>query len=204
MTIIIDYGVGNLYSLQCSFKAIGQEISVSSDPAQTMEATSLVLPGVGSFGDAAAKLRATGLGEVIVERAKKGVPLLGICLGMQLLFERSYEYGQHNGLGLLSGEIQPMKEFVDPSLKIPHIGWNDLEILRESEILTNTKHGDFVYFVHSFAAVNCDDTLIASVEYGARITACVGKGNVFGCQFHPEKSGKVGLNILRAFCMIGA
>ena len=204
MPTIIDYGVGNLYSLDCSFKAIGQDVCVSSDPSQISEAKSLILPGVGAFGDAAAKLRETGLGEVIIERVKKGVHLLGICLGMQLLFERSYEYGTHDGLGLLKGEVIPMEDFVEPSLKIPQMGWNDLDIKSDSPILKNTKQGDYVYFVHSFAATNCEDSLIATVDYGAQITACVGQGNVFGCQFHPEKSVEVGLDILRAFCEICA
>lgn len=200
MIAILDYGVGNLFSLKSSFGVIGAEALVTADPAEIRNADRLILPGVGAFADAAQKLRASGLDRVLTEEAVQGKPLLGICLGMQLLFERSFEYGEHEGLGLLKGEIRPIAEQIPQGLKIPQMGWNGLIIKRDSPLLRYTREGDFVYFVHSYSAVGCDDSLLAVTEYGAELTACVGKGNVFGCQFHPEKSGNVGLNILRAFC----
>ena len=200
MIAVLDYGVGNLFSLKSSFGVIGAEAVVTADPAVIRKADRLILPGVGAFADAAEKLRRSGLDRVLKEEAAKGKPLMGICLGMQLLFERSFEYGEHEGLGLLKGEIRPIAEQIPQGLKIPQMGWNGLIIKRESPLLRYTREGDFVYFVHSYSAVGCDDSLLAVTEYGAELTACVGKGNVFGCQFHPEKSGNVGLNILRAFC----
>ena len=200
MIAILDYGVGNLFSLKSSFSVIGAEAMVTADPAVIRKADRLILPGVGAFADAADKLRQSGLDRVLTEEAAKGKPLMGICLGMQLLFERSFEYGEHEGLGLLKGEIRPIAEQIPQGLKIPQMGWNGLIIKRGSPLLRYTREGDFVYFVHSYSAVGCDDSLLAVTEYGAELTACVGKGNVFGCQFHPEKSGNVGLNILRAFC----
>ena len=200
MIAVLDYGVGNLFSLKSSFGVIGAEAVVTADPAVIRKADRLILPGVGAFADAAEKLRRSGLDRVLKEEAAKGKPLMGICLGMQLLFERSFEYGEHEGLGLLRGEIRPIAEQIPQGLKIPQMGWNGLIIKRESPLLRYTREGDFVYFVHSYSAVGCDDSLLAVTEYGAELTACVGKGNVFGCQFHPEKSGNVGLNILRAFC----
>ena len=200
MIAVLDYGVGNLFSLKSSFGVIGAEAVVTADPALIRKADRLILPGVGAFADAAEKLRRSGLDRVLKEEAAKGKPLMGICLGMQLLFERSFEYGEHEGLGLLKGEIRPIAEQIPQGLKIPQMGWNGLIIKRESPLLRYTREGDFVYFVHSYSAVGCDDSLLAVTEYGAELTACVGKGNVFGCQFHPEKSGNVGLNILRAFC----
>ena len=200
MIAVLDYGVGNLFSLKSSFGVIGAEAVVTADPAVIRKADRLILPGVGAFADAAEKLRRSGLDWVLKEEAAQGKPLMGICLGMQLLFERSFEYGEHEGLGLLKGEIRPISEQIPQGLKIPQMGWNGLIIKRESPLLRYTREGDFVYFVHSYSAVGCDDSLLAVTEYGAELTACVGKGNVFGCQFHPEKSGNVGLNILRAFC----
>ena len=200
MIAILDYGVGNLFSLKSSFSVIGAEAMVTADPAVIRKADRLILPGVGAFADAAEKLRRSGLDRVLTEEAAKGKPLMGICLGMQLLFERSFEYGEHEGLGLLKGELRPIAEQIPQGLKIPQMGWNGLIIKRESPLLRYTREGDFVYFVHSYSAVGCDDSLLAVTEYGAELTACVGKGNVFGCQFHPEKSGNVELNILRAFC----
>ena len=200
MIAVLDYGVGNLFSLKSSFGVIGAEAVVTADPAVIRKADRLILPGVGAFADAAEKLRRSGLDRVLKEEAAKGKPLMGICLGMQLLFERSFEYGEHEGLGLLKGEIRPISEQIPQGLKIPQMGWNGLIIKRESPLLRYTREGDFVYFVHSYSAVGCDDSLLAVTEYGAELTACVGKGNVFGCQFHPEKSGNVGLNILWAFC----
>ncbi len=203
MVAIIDYGVGNLFSLQSSFAAIGAEAEVTADPDVIHRAERVILPGVGAFEDAARKLRETGLDRVVKAEAAAGKPLMGICLGMQMLFERSYEYGVHEGLGLLKGEIRPIAERIGKGLKIPQMGWNALRIRRQSPILKYTREGDYVYFVHSYSAVNCEDSLLADVEYGADVTACVGLGNVYGCQFHPEKSGSIGLRILRAFCEAG-
>ena len=200
MVAIIDYGVGNLFSLRSSFAAIGVEAEETSDPEVIRGADRVILPGVGAFGDAAEKLRQTGLDRVVREEAGRGKPLMGICLGMQLLFERSYEYGVHRGLGLLKGEIRPIAERIPENLKIPQMGWNALKIVKDSPLLKYTKDGEYVYFVHSYSAVECGDSLLASTEYGAELTACVGKGNVFGCQFHPEKSGNAGLKMLKAFC----
>ena len=198
---IIDYGVGNLFSLRSSFAAIGAECVVSSDPAVLNKADKLILPGVGAFGDAAEKLRASGLDEFVKAQAASGKPLMGICLGMQLLFEKSFEYGEHEGLGLLPGQIVPMADRLPVGLKIPHIGWNALHKTNPaSKLLKYVQEEDFVYFVHSYYAENCPDSLAATTEYGLTLTAAVEKGNIFGCQFHPEKSGGVGLSILRAFC----
>ena len=200
MIAIIDYGVGNLFSLKSSFAAIGQEAVVTADPAVIHAADRLILPGVGAFGDAAEKLRRTGLDTVIKEEVSSGKPMMGICLGMQLLFEKSYEYGEHEGLGLIKGSIRPISEVIDPSLKIPHIGWNPLIFKRECPLFRYIKEGDCVYFVHSYYAADCDDSVTAVAEYSAELTASVQSGNVYGCQFHPEKSGEVGLSILKAFC----
>ena len=200
MIAIIDYGVGNLYSLTSSFRFIGADVTVTSDVDVIRSADKLVLPGVGAFEDAREKLRASGLDKVIIEEAAKGKPVMGICLGMQMLFERSFEYGEHEGLGLLRGSVVGMQGRIPEELKIPHIGWNALHIRRSDPLLKYVNEGDCVYFVHSFYADGCEESLIASAEYGREITAAVAKGNVMGCQFHPEKSGKVGLSILRAFC----
>ncbi|MBQ9552325.1 MAG: imidazole glycerol phosphate synthase subunit HisH [Clostridia bacterium] len=200
MIAIVDYGVGNLFSLLCSLKSVGAEAVVTADADTLRQADKLILPGVGAFGDAAEKLRNSGLGSVICEEAKNGKDLMGICLGMQLLFEKSYEYGEHEGLGLLKGKIIGMEGAIPAGLKIPHIGWNALHFAKPSPLFRYIKENDCVYFVHSFYAVDCEESLIATAEYGKELTAAVQKGNVCGCQFHPEKSGKVGLNILRAFC----
>ena len=200
MVAIIDYGVGNLFSLQSSFAAISQEAVVTSDIEEIRRADRVILPGVGAFQDAAEKLRSSGMDRAVKEEAARGKPLLGICLGMQMLFERSYEYGVHEGLGLLKGEIRPIAERIPAGLKIPQMGWNSLRFVQESPLLKYSREGEYVYFVHSYSAVNCEDSLLAVTEYGADLTAAVGKGNVFGCQFHPEKSGDVGLRMLKAFC----
>ena len=199
MVGIIDYGVGNLFSLRSSFAAIGVEAFVSGDAAELAKADRLILPGVGAFGDAAEKLRATGLDAFVREQAAAGKPLMGICLGMQLLFERSYEYGDHEGLGLLKGQVVGMSGRLPEGLKIPHMGWNALKLTKAAKLL---EEGSYVYFVHSFYAENCEDSIAAVTDYGIPITAAVEKGNIFGCQFHPEKSGNVGLSILRAFCAL--
>ena len=201
MTAIVDYGVGNLFSLRCSFAAVGEEAIVSGDPAELRRAERLVLPGVGAFGDAAEKLRQTGLDRTLLEAATAGVPLLGICLGMQLLFDESLEYGRHPGLGLIPGTVRPIREVIPPDYKIPQIGWNALDFRGRSDpLFRRIQEGDFVYFVHSYYAADCGEHTIAVTDYGAPLTAAVRRGNVWGCQFHPEKSGAVGLNILRAFC----
>ena len=200
MIAIIDYGVGNLFSLCSSLARIGADAVVTADPETIRRADKLILPGVGAFADAAKKLRTTGLGDLVKEQAKAGKEIMGICLGMQLLFEKSYEFGEHAGLGLLKGSVVPMEGTILAQLKIPHIGWNALHFCRESKLLRYIKPGDFVYFVHSFYATDCDSSVIATAEYGKELTAAVQQGNVMGCQFHPEKSGSVGLAILRAFC----
>lgn len=200
MIAIIDYGVGNLFSLSSSFKALGFDTVVTGDEKVIRQADKLILPGVGAFEDAIAKLKSTGLDKVIIDEVSKGKKLLGICLGMQMLFEKSHEYGVHNGLGLLKGEVIPMENKIPKDLKIPHIGWNALKLIGSSPLFKYIKNGDHVYFVHSYYADNCDNSVIATTEYGKELTAAVAKDNIFGCQFHPEKSGEVGLNILKAFC----
>ena len=200
MTGIIDYGVGNLFSLCSSCKAIGEEAFVSGDASQLAKADRLILPGVGAFEDAARKLNDSGMAEFVRQQAASGKPLLGICLGMQLLLEKSYEYGCHQGLGLLKGQVVPMEGKLPANLKIPHMGWNALDVRRGT--LLEGLSGQYVYFVHSFFAENCEDSLSAVTEYGIPITAAVEKGNIFGCQFHPEKSGNVGLSILRKFAEV--
>ncbi len=205
MVAIVDYGVGNLFSLASSFRAVGAEVTVTADPDVIRAADRIILPGVGAFGDAADKLRDSGLDQVVIEQAQAGKPLLGICLGMQLLFDKSFEYGEHAGLGLIPGEIRPIADVIPADLKIPQIGWNALHFgKKKSQLFRYLKEGDFVYFVHSYYGANCAASVIATTEYGAELTAAVGRGNVFGCQFHPEKSGAVGLNILRAFCEMEA
>ena len=200
MIAIVDYGVGNLFSIRSSFGFIGADVTVTGDAAVIRSAEKIILPGVGAFGDAAEKLRDCGLDGVLREEAGRGKPLLGICLGMQLLFDRSFEYGEHEGLGLIRGSVVPMEGAIPKGLKIPQMGWNALSIKRESLLLRYVREGDCVYFVHSYYAAECDEAVIATTEYGLNITAAVAKDNVFGCQFHPEKSGNVGLGILRAFC----
>lgn len=200
MVAIIDYGVGNLFSLQSSFAVIGQEAAVTSDPAVIRAADRVLLPGVGAFRDAADKLRRSGLDAAVLEEARRGKPLLGVCLGMQLLFDRSYEYGEYEGLGLIRGSVRPIGDVIPPELKIPQIGWNALRFRRESPLFRRVHEGDCVYFVHSYYAADCDEAVLATTEYGAELTAAVASGSVYGCQFHPEKSGSVGLAILRSFC----
>ena len=199
MIAIIDYGVGNLFSLASSFSAIGAEAVVTADPAVIRAADRLILPGVGAFEDAARKLRESGMADLVKEEAARGKPIMGICLGMQMLFEKSFEYGEHEGLGLIKGAVRPIADVIPKDLKIPHIGWNALHFTRSHPLFKYLKEGNFVYFVHSFYA-DCTDAVIATSEYGAPLTAAVADKNVMGCQFHPEKSGDVGLSILRAFC----
>lgn len=202
MIAVIDYGVGNLFSLCRSLDAIGQEAVVSGDPAVLHQADRLILPGVGAFADAAEKLRQTGLDAVLQAEAARGKPLLGICLGMQLLFEESYEFGRCAGLGLIPGKVVPMEGVIPADYKIPHIGWNALLFPKGTRhpLLQSVQEGACVYFVHSFWADQCGDACIATTEYGAKLTAAVARGKVMGCQFHPEKSGEIGLSILKTFC----
>lgn len=199
MTGIVDYGVGNLFSLQSSFAAIGEEAFASGDISLLEKADRLILPGVGAFRDAAARLRESGLDVFVKRSAEKNIPLMGICLGMQLLFDRSYEYGEYEGLSLIPGEVIPMEGKISPDLKIPHIGWNPLIFKKQSSLFRYIKPGDCTYFVHSYYASGCEDYVTAAAEYGIELTAAVERENVYGCQFHPEKSGDVGLAILRAF-----
>ena len=198
MTVIIDYGVGNLFSLTSSLKVLGADVIVSGDKEVIRSADKIILPGVGAFGDASDKLFSSGLADIVIERANAGVPLLGICLGMQMLFDKSFEYGEHKGLGLIKGEIRPIADVV-VGLKVPQMGWNSLNFSTpKSPIFKYLSEGDFVYFVHSYYGTKCDD-VTSTAFYGAPLTASVGKNNVYGCQFHPEKSGEVGLKILKAF-----
>ena len=200
MIAIIDYGVGNLFSIQSSFARVGAEAVVTADKKTIENADRIMLPGVGAFEDAAKKLRETGLGELVKSEVKKGKYVMGICLGMQMLFEKSFEYGEHDGLGLLKGNIVPMQGYINEKLKVPHIGWNALKFTREHFLFDYIHDGDCAYFVHSYFAKDCEDSVIANVEYDKLLTAAVAKDNVLGCQFHPEKSGDAGLQILRAFC----
>lgn len=203
MIAIIDYGVGNLFSLRSSLAAVGAQAVVTGDSAVIRAADKLILPGVGAFADAAALLRSTGLEKVVCQEAQSGKPLLGICLGMQLLFEESLEYGRHPGLGLIPGTVAPIRDVIPAGYKVPHIGWNALHFPKDRPVhplFSQIREGDCVYFVHSYYGANCTSSVIATAEYGPELTAAVARDNVMGVQFHPEKSGAVGLNILRAFC----
>ena len=201
MIAVVDYGVGNLFSLASSLSAVGADAFVTGEADAIRSADKILRPGVGAFADAVKKLRESGLFSLLREEAREGKPLLGICLGMQLLFEKSYEFGEHEGLALIPGTVRPIAEQIPAGLKIPHIGWNALHFTgARHPLFRYIKDGDSVYFVHSYAAVDCGDAVIATAEYGAPLTAAVAKGSVLGCQFHPEKSGNVGLSILRAFC----
>ena len=205
MIAIIDYGVGNLFSLSSSLTALGIESVVTDDASVIREADKIILPGVGAFRDASEKLSERGFDKLLKELASKGKPIMGICLGMQLLFDESYEFGRYKGLGLISGSVKPIADVIPSNLKIPHIGWNELvfpENKEKNEIFKYVNEGDCVYFVHSFYASDCEDAVIATTSYGAPLTAAVASGNVYGCQFHPEKSGKVGLSIIKAFAEI--
>ena len=200
MIAVVDYGVGNLFSLQRSLQAVGAEAAVTSRPGEIAGADRIVLPGVGAFGDAAEKLRAAGLDQVLLDEVGKGKYILGICLGMQLLFDRSFEFGEHAGLGLIPGDVVPMEPVLPAGYKVPHIGWNALHFTRTHPLFRHVEEGQCVYFVHSYYADRCDGSVIATAEYGPELTAAVARDNVLGCQFHPEKSGPVGLAILQAFC----
>lgn len=201
MTAIVDYGVGNLFSLKSSFSYIGEDVAVTNDPLVLASADRIILPGVGAFGDAADKLFSSGLAKLLLKLASEGKPILGICLGMQLLFEKSYEYGEHKGLGLIKGSVKPIANEVSSDYKIPHIGWNALKFTeKKSPLFKYINEGDCVYFVHSYYGAECENSLIATAEYGIDVAAAVSDKNVYGTQFHPEKSGEVGMKILKAFC----
>lgn len=202
MVAIIEYGVGNLFSVKSSLNKIGAKAVVTSDINVLEKADRIILPGVGAFGDAADKLAKSGLTDYIIETARNGKPMLGICVGMQLLFEKSYEYGEHDGLGLIKGAVRPIADSVPKNYKIPHMGWNSLQLKKQSKLFEYINDGDFVYFVHSYCASECDDAVSSVTEYGAPIVASVESGSVYGCQFHPEISGEAGLNILKAFCRL--
>ena len=199
MIAIVDYGVGNLFSVASSLRAIGADSMIAGTPGEIRSADKILLPGVGAFEDARRKLTDSGLEDAIISEVRAGKPILGICLGMQMLFERSLEYGVHKGLGFLKGEVSPMLGRVPEELKIPQIGWNRLKIKAEHPIFKYTRDGDFVYFVHSYSVVGCEESLLATTDYGIDITAAVALDNVAGMQFHPEKSGEAGLRILKAF-----
>ena len=200
MTVIIDYGAGNLFSLKSSLKRLGENAIVSGDEAVIRDADRLILPGVGAFRDAMEKLSKNGLDKVVCEESNKGKPLMGICLGMQLLFSRSFEFGETEGLGLMEGDVKPIGPLIPENFKVPHIGWNTLKMRGNPTIFKYIHDGDFVYFVHSFAAMDCGSSIIATTDYGAELTAAVQRENILGMQFHPEKSGRTGLCILKAFC----
>ncbi len=203
MLAVVDYGVGNLFSLTCSLRAIGAEVTVTGEEEVLARAERIILPGVGAFGDAARALRRSGLEGAVLQAAEGGKPLLGICLGMQLLFDYSAEYGRHRGLGLIPGSVQPIRPLVPEGYKVPHMGWNGLNFPADREkspLFRYVREGEHVYFVHSYAGTDCGESTIARSEYGVPLTAAVARGSVYGVQFHPEKSGETGLNILRAFC----
>ncbi len=203
MIAIIDYGCGNLFSLSSSLESLGIECKITSDKTEIENADKIILPGVGAFADAAKKLRESGLGELVCELAAKGKPILGICLGMQMLFEKSFEYGAHMGLGLIKGYVGPLEGQLPAGLKIPHMGWNKLNLAKGDPIFKYTQPGDYMYFVHSFYARNCVENTLAFAEYGVAVPAIVKNGNVYGMQFHPEKSGAKGLALLKAFSELG-
>ena len=202
MIAIVDYGVGNLFSLASSVRSLGAEVRVTRSAEDLRAADHILLPGVGAFADAMDKLRATGLVPVLREQAAV-TPLLGICLGMQLLFDKSYEYGEYQGLGLIPGAVCPLADDLkDPTLKVPHIGWNALDIVpgRENDPLFRyVKNGEYVYYVHSYYAKDCAASTLATSEYSIPVTGAVRSGHVYGTQFHPEKSGDTGLRLLKAF-----
>ena len=204
MIAIVNYGVGNLFSLSSSFAAIGQDVCVTSSPADLKAAERVILPGVGAFEDAAHKLFASGLARPLLDEAAAGKPVLGICLGMQLLFTKSDEFGEHNGLNLIPGTVRAISQVIPEGLKIPQMGWNSLKFTNPSEIFTRSHEGEYVYFVHSYSVHCSEEFITATTNYGADLTAAVQKDNVYGVQFHPEKSGNVGLEMLRAFCEVRA
>ncbi len=203
MIAIADYGVGNIFSLGSSLKYIGADAVLTGDMHEIEKCDRIILPGVGAFADAPEKLRRSGLADILTKEAQKGKPLLGICLGMQLLFDKSLEYGEHDGLGLVGGCVKPIEDVIPKNYKIPHIGWNALHFpvnKEKNRLFRYVDEGEHVYFVHSYYGADCGESVTATAEYGAELTAAVACGNVFGTQFHPEKSGDTGMRILKAFC----
>ena len=200
MIAVVDYGVGNLFSLKCSLSSIGHEPVVTRERDVILNADHVILPGVGAFGDAMKKLVETGMKDVVLEAAGNGTPLLGICVGMQMEFEEDHEFGVHQGLGLIPGTVRAIAPVIGEGLDVPHMGWNSLQYVKYCPLFAGVEEGSFVYFVHSYAAFGCDPYTVARSEYGIPLTAAVQNGNVFGTQFHPEKSGEVGLKILKNFC----
>ena len=200
MIAIVDYGLGNLFSLKSSLDFIGLDTIITNDKSEIKKAKSIILPGVGAFRDAIGKLKEKELDNVIIDEVKNGKILLGICFGMQLLFEKSYEYGEYSGLGLIKGDISPIKnDLQNKNLKVPHMGWNNLKFKENDEILKYIKEDEYVYYVHSYYAKNCEKSILAYSDYEVSIPGIVKNENVYGIQFHPEKSGETGLNILKAF-----
>jgi len=195
LTIIVDYGAGNLSSLQRAFEQIGLDVEISDDKEAIQNASSIILPGVGAFGAAMDELKKRNLIEVLKKKAMEGTPFLGICLGMQLLYEFSEEEGKYEGIGLLKGTIKKIPETV----KVPHMGWNSLTFYKQDPILKNNLNGDYVYFVHSYYAQADDENLVAYSDYGVKVPAIVNSENIYGMQFHPEKSSDAGLNLLKTF-----
>jgi glutamine amidotransferase len=195
---IIDYGMGNLRSVQKAIEAVGHSATIVDDPARLADYSHVILPGVGAFRDAIGHLRSTGLGQAFADIVRSGRPCLGVCLGLQLLFDRSFEDGEHEGLGLIRGDVVRFAQ--KPGLKVPHMGWNDLEFTREDPLFAGLGRHCYVYFVHSYHAVPQDsmDTLATS-DYGGEFTAAVGRENLRACQFHPEKSQTIGLRIYANF-----
>jgi glutamine amidotransferase len=198
MIAVVDYGVGNLFSLLCSLRSLGLDCVVTNQKEELKRAERIILPGVGAFGDAMEKLRESGLVDTVKELAAEK-PLLGICLGMQLLFDKSMEHGEHEGLGLISGSVLPLANDIAPTLKVPHMGWNKLEIVRDDPIFQHFQNGEWVYYVHSYYATNCSDHMLGVSEYGVMVPGLVRSGRIYGMQFHPEKSGSAGLRLLKAF-----
>lgn len=201
MIAILDYDAGNIKSVEKAVQLLGQEVTITRDRREVLNADKVILPGVGAFGDAMGKIRQYGLYEVIHEVVEQGTPFLGICLGLQLLFERSEESQGVEGLGILKGEILRIPE--TPGLKIPHMGWNSLEIRNNGRLFKNLPGESYVYFVHSYYLRAADEKIVTAVtEYGTQIHASVEQGNVFACQFHPEKSSDAGIQILKNFVAI--
>ena len=202
MIAVIDYGVGNLFSLLSSLKYVGLDTKLTNDIEEIKNAKGIILPGVGAFRDAIGNLEKYGLKETLISEAKNGKPFLGICLGMQMLFEKSYEYGEYEGLGLINGTVEEIKKYIpeNSDLKIPHMGWNSLiinERFKDDKILKDVDNNEYVYYVHSYFAKTDMKNIVTYSEYGTKIPGIVKNENVYGMQFHPEKSGDTGLKLLK-------
>ena len=202
MIAVIDYGVGNLFSLLSSLNYVGLDTKLTNDIEEIKNAKGIILPGVGAFRDAIGNLEKYGLKETLINEAKNGKPFLGICLGMQMLFEKSYEYGEYEGLGLINGTVEEIKKYIpeNSDLKIPHMGWNSLiinERFKDDKILKDVDNNEYVYYVHSYFAKIDMKNIVTYSEYGTKIPGIVKNENVYGMQFHPEKSGDTGLKLLK-------